>query len=103
LRCRELTNHVEESLLDGLPLSEAGGPIVACPASVLGGHKDILLVEQVLDVRVLDAVDHSRLEVQKKGPGNVVIIVSLVEEDVLAVAPLSGKVLQDPVLPNAVL
>lgn len=39
-------------------------------------------------------MDYSRLQIKKHGPGNVMIIVCLVEEHILAILAIGGKVLQ---------
>ena len=51
----------------------------------------------------LCSLSHPRLQVKQQSPRDVVVVVGLVEEDVLAVAPIRSKVLEDTVLANAVL
>ena len=54
------TQHVEDVLLHALALVISARPVVARPAAV-PREEDVLRVEQVLDVRVLDGVDHPAL------------------------------------------
>ena len=51
----------------------------------------------------LDAVDHSGFEVKQQSTRDVVLVISLVEEHVLAVAAVRREILQDPVRADAVL
>jgi hypothetical protein len=63
------------------------GPVVPGTTTVLS-DKYILMVVQVPVLAVLNSIDHSRLQVNKQRPGYEVLIISLVKEDILPVAPL---------------
>jgi len=52
-----LTDHVQKGLLYAFPLRETTCPVVPGTASVLG-DEGVLGVEQALEVRVLDTMDH---------------------------------------------
>ena len=104
-------------------------PVVAS-ASAVRRHEEVLRVVEVPRVARLNTIDHlhstyercvsgnrsgggtrckrcslshPRLQIKQQSPRDVVVVVGLVEEDVLAVAPIRGKVLQDPILADAVL
>jgi hypothetical protein len=63
------------------------GPVVPGTTTVLS-NKYVLMVVQVPVLAVLNPIDHSRLQVNKQRPGYEVLIISLVKEDILPVAPL---------------
>jgi hypothetical protein len=63
------------------------GPVVPSTTTVLS-NKYVLMVVQVPVLAVLNSIDHSWLQVNKQRPGYEVLIISLVKEDVLPVAPL---------------
>ncbi len=67
-----------------LTLAVALRPLVAC-ASALLGHEYVFGVVEAPVGAVDDTVDDSRLEVDQHRPGDIVVIVCLVEEDILAV------------------
>lgn len=52
---------------------------------------------------VFDLVDDSRLEVNQDCPGDVVLIIRLVKEDVFAIFPVDGVVSKSPVCRDPVL
>jgi len=56
---------------------------------------DVLWVVELGIGGVEDGVDHPGLQVQQHRPGDVVLIVCLVEKDVLAVSALGGELLHD--------
>ena len=58
------------------------------------GNVEILWVVEVLVEAVLDSVDYSGLEVDQKSARNIVLIISLIEEDVFPVSSLSRILLQ---------
>ena len=78
-------DHVHDLLLHALRLRVAARPVVTGAAARVG-DVHILLVVEVAVFRVLNGVDDSRLEVEEQRPWDVVLVVSLVEEDVLAIA-----------------
>ena len=55
------TNHIDQRLCHGLPLRVPAGPVVPGSPPLLG-DVDVLRVEQVAYVRILDAVDHPKVE-----------------------------------------
>ena len=59
-------------------LTVTGGPVVSRAAAVLG-EVDVLRVVQLVVLRVHDVVDHARLQVQQHRPGDVVLVVGLME------------------------
>jgi len=95
-------NHLHELVVVLLRLPVARGPIVTRPAPI-ARHKHILLVIQTAILRVQNRINNTRLQIHQQRPGNVVVVVRLVEEDVLAVVPVRGKVLQHAIGADAVL
>jgi hypothetical protein len=75
------------SLVTEANLMVATGPVVSGSSTVVS-HKHILMVVEVAVLAVLNAVDHSWLQINEQRPRNVVLIVRLVEEHVLAIASL---------------
>ena len=63
---------------------------------------DVLGVVEAREL-LLHVVQHPRLQVHQQRTRDVLLVVGLVEEDVLAVAALDRKVLEDAVLADAVL
>jgi hypothetical protein len=63
------------------------GPVVPGTTTMLS-DKYVLVVVQVPVLAVMDSIDHSRLQVNKQRPRYEVLIINLVKEDVLPVAPL---------------
>ena len=57
-------------------LSIATGPVVASPAPMLR-DVDVLLVVELGEGRVEDAMDHPRLKVKQDSTGNVMLVISL--------------------------
>ena len=97
-------DHVDYFLLELFALGVPVGPVVASTASLLG-DEDVLRVVQVCVGPVLDAIDdlnsrgkYSRLQVDQDGSGHVVVIISLVEENILPVLHLAvyRVLFQDP-------
>jgi hypothetical protein len=76
-------------------------PVVACTSSVFG-HVEVLWVVEVSVESVLDAIDDSRLQVDQQGSGDVMFIVSLVEEHIFPVVVVGGVLLQNSVWLNSV-
>ena len=101
---RLAVDHVHDLLLDLFGLGVAAGPVVSRASSV-GRDEKVLHVIQVSVLGVLDRVDDARLQVEEKRARDVVIVVRLVEEDVLAVARVAvrGVLFQDAILADAVL
>jgi len=64
---------------------------------------EVLRVVEVLVGSTLNRVDDSRLQVDEERARNIVLVVSLVEKDVLAVVALHGVLLQDALRTDAVL
>jgi hypothetical protein len=62
-------------------------PVVPSTTTVLS-NKYVLMVVQVPVLTVLNSIDHSWLQVNKKRPGYEVLIISLVKEDILPVTAL---------------
>ena len=80
----------------------AFAPIVTCSTTV-ARDEEVLRVVQIGVEAILDAVDHSRLQVNEQGARNVVLVVRLVEEDIFSVVALRGVLLQDALSADAVL
>ena len=66
------------------------GPVVPSTTTVLS-NKYVLMVVQIPILAVLNSIDHSWLQVNKKRPGYEVLIISLVKEDVLPVTTLQAN------------
>ena len=80
----------------------SAGPIVSGTATVRR-EKDVFRVEEVLNLRVLDTVDHTRFKIDEACAGDVAFIVCLVKEDVFAIiAAGGGEILQDAIVVDAV-
>jgi hypothetical protein len=95
-------DHVHDVLLNLLAHGVAGGPVVAGAGAVLV-DVEVLRVVYILVGPGLDGVDDAVLEVEQDGARDVARVVGLIEEDVLAVAALGGKVLEVAILVDAVL
>ena len=65
--------------------------------------KEVLRVVQIRVEAILDTVDHSGLQVDEQGSRNVMLVVRLVEEHILAVVALRRVLLQDALSADAVL
>ena len=63
---------------------------------------DVLLVEEPRQLR-LHMREHTRLKVDEQRTRDVLLVVGLVKEDVLAIAAVRRKVLEDAILADAVL
>lgn len=62
-------------------------PVVSSSTSVIC-DKHILVIVQVPVLTILNTVDDAGLQINKERPWNVVLIISLVEEHILAIASL---------------
>ena len=72
------------------------GPIVARTTTMLR-HEDVLRIVELRVGRVDDALDDTRLQIEQDRARNVMVVVSLVEEDVLSVRAFACKVLESAV------
>jgi hypothetical protein len=63
-------------------------PVVSSTTSV-SGHEEVFGVIQVSIEPVLDTVDDARLQINEKCARDVMLVVSLVEEDIFAIISLS--------------
>jgi hypothetical protein len=97
LAVKDVENVFAEGGASGMTL----GPVVAGATAILG-DKDVLRIIEVGVGGGGDAVDDAGLEVEEDGAGDVVLVVSLVKKDILAVAALGGKVLEGAVAGDAV-
>ena len=66
------------------------GPVVSCSSSMLR-DENILIVVKVLIISLLDGINDSWLKINQESPGNVVVIVCLVEKHVLPIITLQMK------------
>jgi hypothetical protein len=83
-------------------LSPAESPVVTCPTSFFI-NVDVLWVVEVSVGRVLDLIDYSWFEVNEQGSWDVVLIIGLVEEDILAIIALDGVLFKDSFVVDAML
>lgn len=65
----------------------SASPVVSSSTSVIC-DKHIFVIVQVSVLTVLNTVDDAGLQINKERPWNVVLIVGLVEEHILAIASL---------------
>lgn len=65
-------------------------------------HIKVLRIVDILIRPSLNAIDHTRFEVEEDRTGDVSCVVGLVEEDIFAVAAGGRKVFEIPVLVDAV-
>jgi hypothetical protein len=86
-------DHLHDLLVDALGRGVTHGPVVARSAAILG-DKDVLRIVEVAMRCGLDPVDDARFEVEHDGARDVVLVVGLVEEDVLAVAAVGRPFLE---------
>ena len=77
-------------------------PVVAGTAAV-ARHEEVLRVVEPSVQAVLNTVDHARLQVNQQRPWYVVLVVSLVEEDIFSVVSLRRVLLEDAFAADAVL
>ena len=90
---RLAVNHVDNLRAVFLAPREAFSPVV--PRAGLG-VEDVLRVEEVPVRTTPEAVlHHAGLQVQQQRPRNVVPVVGLIEEDVLAVAPVRRELARE--------
>lgn len=67
------------------------------------GHEEVLRVVQVRVEAVLDAADHTRLQVYQQRARDVMLVIGLVEKDIFAVVTLGRVLLKDALSADAVL
>ena len=79
-------DHVHDLLLHCFCLAVARGPVIAC-ATAFFAYEDVLRVVERGEVRGLDTVDHTRLQVDQQSTRDVVLVVRLVEKHVFAAVP----------------
>ena len=80
-------DHIDDLLLDTLALRIPTRPIIPRTTSFFG-NVNIFRVIQLRICAILYSIDDSGFQVDEEGPGHVVVIVSLVEEHILAVLDL---------------
>jgi hypothetical protein len=66
------------------------GPVIASSTTMVC-NKHILVIVQVAVLAVLNAVDDTRLQVNKQCSWNIVFIICLVKEDILAISSLLAR------------
>lgn len=69
----------------------SASPIVPRAASVVC-YEDIFVIVKIAIFAVLNAVDHSRLQVHQQGSWNVVLVVRLIEEHILPISSLMPSI-----------
>lgn len=94
-------NHLHNLFMHSLTRLIAVTPVVAGSDAVLADVK-VLGIVNILVRPCLDTVDYAWLQVDQYGSGNVSCVVALVVENVFAIAALSRKLLEVPILANAV-
>lgn len=94
-------NHLHDLLVHRLAGLVSITPVVAGTYTALS-NEEVFRVVDVLVRAGLDAVYDAWLEIDQDGSGDISGIVTLVEEDVLAVAALARKVLEVAILVDAV-
>src|SRR5690606_33110775 len=77
-------NHIHHLLTKNLPLCEPSSPVISSTPTIRR-DKDVLRVEQPPMRGAHDGIHHSWLKINHNRPRYVVIIISLVEEDILPV------------------
>lgn len=94
-------NHIQNLILHLTPHIIPRRPVIprSCPLLM---HIEVLRVVDILIRARLDAIDHSRFEVEQDRAGDVACVVGLVEEDVFAVAAFGREVFEVAVLVDAV-
>ena len=95
-------DHLKNFVLHALPAGVALCPVVSGSAAIRR-HENIFRVVQIRVIAHLDAVDDTRFEVDEQTAGDVVIVVSLVEEDVFAVVSVHRILFEHAILVDAVL
>ena len=80
-------DHIDDLLLDTLALRIPTRPIIPRTTSFFG-NVNIFRVIQLRICAILYSIDDSGFQVDEERPGHVVVIVSLVEEHILAVLDL---------------
>jgi hypothetical protein len=98
---RFAVNHFHDVLVDALASLVAITPIVRRPSAVLADVKVLRVINVLVGAR-LNAVEHSRLEVDQNRPRDVARVIALVVEDVLTIAAFGCEVLKISVLANSV-
>jgi hypothetical protein len=63
-------------------------PIISCTSSMIR-NEDILMIVEISIFTILDAVNHSRLEVDQQCSWYVVLIISLIEKHIFPVTSLN--------------
>ena len=97
--------HINISKLYPTYLAVSTGPDVARTSTMLA-HIDILRVKEIGVCALLgarDRVDNTRFQIQQDRAWDVVLVISLVEEHVLAVGAVRCKVLQHALRADTVL
>ena len=93
-------DHLEYLLMNRLGSLVAFTPVVSGTHAILADVK-VLRIVNVLVGALLNAVYHPGLEIDEDSSWNIAGVIALVEEDVLAIAALGGKVLEVSILVDA--
>ena len=67
------------------------------------GHVEVLRVVQVGVEPILNTANDSGFQINQEGPRNIVLIVSLIEEDILPIVALCRIILQYSIFANSML
>jgi hypothetical protein len=92
-------DHVQHFLRDALGSGVSHGPIVSC-ATTFRVHIDVFGIVEVAMIPRANLVDHAGFEVDQNRTGDILVVVGLVEEHILAVAAFTSKILDVPVPGN---
>lgn len=88
-------DHINHLLVMLLALPESAGPVVAGPSSVLG-NEQVFGVEQVAVRAVVgDFVHDARFQIDQQRAGDVMLIVGLVKEHILAIVHKVGRAVEE--------
>jgi hypothetical protein len=85
-----------------LPHRIPRSPVVPRPRALLVHVKVLRIVDVLIRAR-LDAVDHTRLQIEQDSARDVARVVGLVKKDIFAVATFGRKIFKVAVLTDAVL
>ena len=77
-------------------------PVVSRATTVFADVEVLRVVEAGVQA-ILDAIDNTRLQIDQQSTRNVMLIVSLIEEDIFTVVALRGVLFKDAFTTDAVL
>lgn len=94
-------DHLHNILMNTLARLVTLTPVVGSSDAILA-HKEVLGIVNVLVRAGLDTIDHSGLQINEDGAGDVARVVGLVEKHIFAIAALGREVFKVAILRNTV-